>query len=122
MDGGDRCRSPPQGASVAFARPGVSVLALALVGLGYGVISDVTATAVAVYWRRALYGCVASRLYMAWCTAAVVLLIIAGRLFDLTQGYGTAVLIAAGGNALSVLVALGLPRQSTPRAPSDTAH
>ena len=31
--------------------PGVSVLALALVGLGYGVISGVTAAAVAVYWR-----------------------------------------------------------------------
>src|SRR5712692_5104469 len=35
--------------------PGVSVLALALVGLGYGVISGVTAAAVAVYWRRAVW-------------------------------------------------------------------
>jgi len=96
--------------------PGVSVLALALVGLGYGLISGVTAAAVAVYWRRALYGRVASRLYIAWCAAAVVLPIIAGRLFDLTQGYGTAVMIAAGGNALGVLVALGLPRQGKPRA------
>jgi hypothetical protein len=96
--------------------PGVSVLALALVGLGYGVISGVTAAAVAVYWRRALYGRVASRLYLAWCAAAVILPITAGRLFDLTQGYGAAVLIAAGGNALGVLVALGLPRQPTPRA------
>lgn len=95
--------------------PAVSVLALALVGLGYGLISGVTAAAVAVYWRRALYGRVASRLYMAWCAAAVILPIIAGRLFDLTQGYGAAVLIAAGGNALGALVALGLPRQATPR-------
>src|SRR6266566_8022039 len=45
--------------------PGVSVVALALVGLGYGVISGVTAAAVAVYWRRALYGRVASRIYIA---------------------------------------------------------
>lgn len=96
--------------------PGVSVLALALVGLGYGLISGVSAAAVAVYWRRALYGRVASRLYMAWCAAAVILPIAAGRLFDLTQGYGAAVLIAAGGNALGVLVALGLPRQRPPRA------
>jgi OFA family oxalate/formate antiporter-like MFS transporter len=95
--------------------PGISVVALALVGLGYGVISGVTAAAVAVYWRRALYGRVASRLYLAWCAAAIVLPIVAGRLFDLTQGYGVAVLIAAGGNALGVLVALGLPRQGTPR-------
>jgi MFS transporter, OFA family, oxalate/formate antiporter len=96
--------------------PWVSVLALTLVGLGYGVISGVTAAAVAVYWRRALYGRVAGRLYMAWCAAAVVLPIAAGRLFDLTQGYETAILIAAGGNALGVLVALGLPRQRPPRA------
>ncbi len=91
--------------------PGISILALVLVGLGYGVISGVAAAAVAVYWRRALYGWMASRLYTAWCAAAVVLPIVAGRLFDLTHGYGVAILIAAAGNALGILVALGLPRQ-----------
>ena len=91
----------------------MSVVSLALVGMRYGVISGVTAAAVAVYWRRALYGRVASRVYIAWCAAAIVLPVIAGRLFDLTQGYGTAVLIAAGGNALGILVSLGLPRQSS---------
>ena len=91
--------------------PGMSVLALALVGLGYGLISGVTAAAVAVYWRHALYGRMASRIYVAWCAAAIILPVIAGRLFDLTQGYGTAVLIAAAGNALGVLVSLGLPRR-----------
>jgi OFA family oxalate/formate antiporter-like MFS transporter len=90
--------------------PEVSVVALALVGLGYGVISGVTAAAVAVYWRRPLYGRIASRIYLAWCAAAIILPIAAGRLFDLTQSYGTAILIAAGGNALGVVVALGLPR------------
>jgi len=98
--------------------PGVSVLALALVGLGYGVISGVTAAAVAVYWRRALYGRMASRIYLAWCAAAIVLPITAGYLFDLTHGYGSAILIAAGGNALGILVALGLPHQRTARAAS----
>jgi hypothetical protein len=97
--------------------PGVAVLALALVGMGYGVISGVTAAAVAVYWRRALYGRVASRIYLAWCAAAVILPIAAGRLFDLTQSYAAAVLIAAGGNAVGILVALGLPRQRTARQP-----
>jgi len=96
--------------------PGVSVLALTLVGLGYGVISGLTAAAVAVYWRRALYGRMASRIYLAWCAAAIILPITAGRLFDLTQGYGVAVLIAAGCNALGVLVALGLPHQRAARA------
>jgi len=98
--------------------PGVSVLALALVGLGYGVISGVTAAAVAVYWRRALYGRMASRIYLAWCAAAIVLPITAGYLYDLTHGYGSAILIAAGGNALGILVALGLPHQRTARAAS----
>ena len=95
--------------------PLVSVLALALVGLGYGVISGVVAAAVAVYWRRALYSRVASRIYIAWCAAAVVLPTIAGHLFDVTRGYGAAVLIAAGGNVLGVVLALGLPRQDNPR-------
>ena len=58
----------------------------------------------------------ASRIYLAWCTAAIVLPITAGRLFDLTQGYGLAVLIAAGGNALGIVVAFGLPRQRAARA------
>jgi OFA family oxalate/formate antiporter-like MFS transporter len=93
--------------------PRVSVVTLALVGLGYGLISGVTAAAVAVYWRRALYGLIASRIYLAWCAAAIILPIAAGRLFDLTQSYGTAIVIAAVGNALGILVALGLPRQRT---------
>jgi len=91
--------------------PLVAVFSLALVGIGYGLISGVTAAAVAVYWRRALYGRMASRVYIAWCAAAIVLPILAGRLFDLTHGYGAAVLIAASGNALGILVSLGLPRQ-----------
>jgi MFS transporter, OFA family, oxalate/formate antiporter len=95
---------------------GVSVIALTLIGIGYGVISGLTAAAVAVYWRRALYGRMASRIYLAWCAAAIVLPITAGRLFDLTQGYGVAVLIAAGGNVLGIVVALGLPPQRATRA------
>jgi OFA family oxalate/formate antiporter-like MFS transporter len=96
--------------------PGVAVLALTLVGLGYGLISGLTAAAVAVYWRRALYGRMASRIYIAWCAAAIILPIAAGRLFDVTGSYGTAVMIAAGGNVLGVLVALGLPNERAARA------
>jgi MFS family permease len=104
------------GGSVALSvwpGPAMSVAALALVGLGYGIMSGVVAAAVATYWPRPLYGRVAGRLYVAWCMAAVVLPIAAGRLFDLTQGYGVAILIAAGGNAVGALVALGLPRPET---------
>jgi OFA family oxalate/formate antiporter-like MFS transporter len=95
--------------------PAVSVLALTLVGLGYGVVSGLTAAAVAVYWRRALYGLMASRVYLAWCAAAIVLPITAGRLFDLTQGYGVAILIAGGGNLAGIVVALGLPHERAER-------
>ena len=93
--------------------PEVSVLALTLVGLGYGLISGLTAAAVAVYWRRALYGRMASRIYIAWCAAAIILPIVAGRLYDVTQSYATAILIAGGGNVLGILVALGLPGERT---------
>jgi OFA family oxalate/formate antiporter-like MFS transporter len=102
--------------------PGVSVLALALVGVGYGLISGVTAAAVAVYWRRALYGRIASRLYLAWCAAAIVLPIAAGRLFDVTHSYRTAVLISAGSNALGILIALGLPRRGVTRLVDEGAE
>jgi OFA family oxalate/formate antiporter-like MFS transporter len=95
----------------AWPGPAVSVAALALVGVGYGIISGLTAAAVAVYWPRALYGRIASRIYLAWCAAAIVLPIAAGRLFDLTQSYAIAIVIAGAGNVLGIIVALGLPRQ-----------
>ncbi|HEX5528721.1 MAG TPA: MFS transporter [Methylomirabilota bacterium] len=98
--------------------PAMAVFTLGLVGLGYGVVSGVTAAAVAVYWRRALYGRMASRVYLAWSAAAIVLPIVAGRLFDVTHGYGAAVLIAGGANALGAVAALGLPRQRTRPEPS----
>src|SRR5262249_13252311 len=99
------------GALTLWPGPGVSVLSRALVGVGYGLISGVTAAAVAVYWRRALYSRIASRLYIAWCAAAIVLPIAAGRLFDVTQSYRTAALISAGSNALGLLVPPGVPRE-----------
>jgi hypothetical protein len=92
--------------------PMVAVIALALVGFGYGLISGVTAAAVAVYWRRALYGLIASRIYLAWCAAAIILPTLAGYLFDMTRGYGAAVMIAAAGNVAGIALAVGLPRQS----------
>lgn len=94
--------------------PRMAVAALLLVGIGYGLTSGLTAASVAVYWRRALYGRMAARVYIAWCAAAIVLPIIAGRLFDATQGYGTAVMLAGAGNAVAVVVARGLPRQGSP--------
>jgi hypothetical protein len=95
--------------------PAASVVALTLVGLGYGLISGLTAAAVAVYWRRALYGRMASRIYIAWCVAAIVLPVVAGRLYDVSGSYATAVLAAAAGNVLGILAALGLPNERATR-------
>lgn len=91
--------------------PVVAVVALGLVGMGYGVISGSTAAAIALYWDRRDFGRVASRLYIAWCIAAVTLPVLAARLFDLTGGYATAVLLAGIGNLAGVMVALTLPRR-----------
>ena len=91
--------------------PEVAILTLALIGIGYGLISGVTAGAVASYWPKAEYGRIVSRTYIAWCLAATSLPVLAGRLYDLTGGYEIAVIVAGSGNLLAVLVALTLPRQ-----------
>ena len=105
------------GALLLTAWPGplVAIPALAMIGMGYGVISGLTAGAIGQYWHRNAFGLVAGRLYIAWCVAAITLPVLAGWLFDRTQGYGAAVMIAAGGNVLGVIVALGLPsRRAVP--------
>lgn len=93
--------------------PVAAVLALAMIGMGYGLISGLTAGAIAQYWHKNSFGRVASRLYIAWCIAAISLPVLAGWLYDRTQGYAAAVLIAAGVNLLGALVAYGLPARRT---------
>jgi OFA family oxalate/formate antiporter-like MFS transporter len=99
-------------ALILWPTPITAALALGMVGMGYGVISGCTAGAIARYWPPTAFGRVASRIYIAWCVAAISLPILAGHLFDLTQGYQWTVVIAACGNLLGVIVALGLPRQA----------
>lgn len=99
------------GALMLTVWPGalVSVLGLAMIGMGYGLVSGLTAAAIPRYWHRSLFGHIAGRLYIAWCVAAISLPVLAGVLFDQTQGYRAAVMIAAGVNLAGFLVALGLP-------------
>jgi MFS transporter, OFA family, oxalate/formate antiporter len=89
--------------------PLVAAFALGLIGAGYGIVSGLSAGAIAQYWHRNQFGHIASRLYIAWCAAAVSLPVIAGALFDRTGSYASAVWIAAGINILGVLVARRLP-------------
>jgi len=91
--------------------PEMAILTLGLIGIGYGLISGVTAGAVASYWPRANFGRIAGRTYIAWCLAAISLPVLAGHLYDITGGYQMSVMVAGGANLLAVLVALTLPRQ-----------
>jgi OFA family oxalate/formate antiporter-like MFS transporter len=95
----------------AWPQPLVAIPALAMIGMGYGFVSGLTAGGIAQYWHRNVFGKVSSRLYIAWCIAALSLPVLAGWLFDRTQSYGTAVLIAAGVNVVGMLVAARLPAQ-----------
>ena len=86
-----------------------AALGLGLIGVGYGIVSGLAAGAVAQYWHKNQFGRVASRLYIAWCAAAISLPVLAGALFDRTGSYASAVWIAAGINVLGALIASRLP-------------
>jgi MFS family permease len=98
-----------------WPQPLVAALALGMIGMGYGFVSGSSAGAIALYWPPADYGRIASRLYIAWCVAAVTLPILAGYLFDITRSYAMTVLIAGCGNLLGICIAFGLPRQGARR-------
>lgn len=93
-----------------FPSPLVAAVALAMVAMGHGFISGATASGIALYWPPSAFGRIASQLYIGWCVAAITLPLLAGYLFDLTQGYGTAVIVAGCGNLVGGIVSLGLPR------------
>lgn len=105
----------------AWPGPGMAILGLAMIGMGYGFVSGLTAGAIARYWHRNAFGLVAGRLYIAWCIAAISLPVLAGWLYDRTQGYGTAVLIAAAGNVLGAIVASRLPREGRGQSSEKTS-
>jgi hypothetical protein len=94
---------------------GMAILALGLIGVGYGLVSGVTFGAVASYWPKEDFGRIAGRIYIAWCLAAVALPVLAGRLYDLFGGYEWAVAVAGAVNLMAVLTALTLPRQERAR-------
>jgi len=94
--------------------PLTAALGLGLIGFGYGIVSGLVAGAIAHYWSRNQFGRVASRLYIAWCAAAISLPVLAGALFDRTGSYAAAVWIAAAINVAGVLIARRLPVRQVP--------
>ena len=99
------------GSTLLLLRPSstIAVPALTMIGMGYGFISGATAGAIAQYWHKNAFGRVAGQMYIAWCVAAVTLPVLAGWLYDRTQGYGQAMMIAAAVNVLGAALALTLP-------------
>lgn len=102
-------------ALVAWPSPATSVVGLTMIGCGYGLVSGLSAGAIAQYWHRDAFGRVAGRLYVAWCLAAISLPMLAGWLYDRTQAYHGAMLVAAAGNLLGAGLALTLPRRPARR-------
>lgn len=99
------------GAALLSLLPGplTAAFGLGLIGIGYGIVSGLTAGGIAHYWHRNQFGFIASRLYVAWCAAAISLPVLAGALFDRTGGYASAVWIAAAINLAGVAVSARLP-------------
>ncbi len=96
----------------------VSTVTLAMIGVGYGLISGSTAGAIAMYWPKAEYGRIAGLLYIGWCVAAVTLPVLAGYLYDLSGGYRVAVIVAGCGNVVGTALAFFMPASQRPRESS----
>jgi MFS family permease len=85
---------------------------LTMIGCGYGIVSGMTAGAIAQYWHRNAFGRVAGQIYIAWCFAAITLPMVAGWLFDRSQGYHGAMMLAAAVNLLGATLSMSLPRRA----------
>ena len=91
---------------------------LAMIGMGYGLISGASAGAIAQAWPQGLFGLVASRLYIGWCVAAICLPVVAAGLYDQSGNYQHAVLIAGAVNLVAMGLALKLPKLVKPELSS----
>jgi MFS family permease len=96
---------------LAWPSPSMAVAGLTLIGVGYGIVSGMTAGAIAQYWHRNAFGRVAGQIYVAWCLAAITLPMVAGWLFDRSQGYHGAMMLAAAVNVLGAALSTSLPRR-----------
>ena len=93
--------------------PEVALIALAMVGMGYGFVSGSTAGGIGMHWPTAEFGVVASRIYIGWCVAAVCLPVLAGWLFDWSNTYRSSIWIAAAVNVAGIGFAMRVPPRPT---------
>ena len=92
-----------------WPNPYVALIALAMVGMGYGFVSGSAAGGIGMHWPAAQFGVVASRLYIGWCIAAICLPVLAGWLFDWSHSYRSSIWIAAVVNVAGIVLATRLP-------------
>ncbi|MCA3178744.1 MAG: MFS transporter [Burkholderiaceae bacterium] len=104
---------------LAWPSPATAVAGLTMIGCGYGLVSGMTAGAIAHYWHRNAFGRVAGQIYVAWCLAAITLPMVAGWLFDRTRGYDGAMMLAAAVNLAGAALSATLPRRGA--SPSEDA-
>lgn len=97
---------------ILWPSPYTALIALAMVGMGYGFVSGSAAGGIAMHWPAAQFGLVASRLYIGWCIAAVCLPVLAGWLFDWSNSYRSSIWIAAAVNLAGIAFALRLPKRT----------
>jgi MFS family permease len=96
-------------AAAALPDVGVTLVALALVGLGYGAVSSLLPAAGAAFFGAATLARTYGRLFTAWGAAGLAAPVLAGVLFDLTGGYRAALLVGAAAASGAVLTAVLLP-------------
>ena len=91
----------------------VSVVALAVAGLAYGVMATGYPVAVHLFFGADRFGSVYGRVFTAWGIAGLIAPFAAGWMFDRTGSYHLALVIATGSAAVSALIALGLSGHRT---------
>ncbi|MCZ4354036.1 MFS transporter [Roseovarius aestuarii] len=90
----------------------VSVVALAVTGLSYGVMATGYPVAVHRFYGATQFASVYGRVFTAWGIAGLISPFVAGWMFDNTGSYSFALLLATGSAIISALTALMFPGRS----------
>ena len=90
----------------------ISVIALAAVGMSYGIIATGYPVAVHQFYGPERFATIYGWVFTAWGVAGLIAPLLAGRLYDVTGGYQLALLVATVSSILSVLIVLLFPRRS----------
>ncbi len=94
------------------ASPGSVLVALTLVGIGYGILAAGYPIAVGRYYDPSQVGAIYGKLFTAWGVAGIAGPWIAGRIFEVAGSYGNALFLAAGATGVALVMTLLLPQSS----------